>query len=403
MSIGRTLWTIAWAAWLCPAISLASVTATLTARENNSLKLKGTWDKNSALINHQDCVDNISFTLTVAVSGENTSGRELYIFAGSGCNTSDDTEDCDDDIIKVSASTTTVKLPVQFIINADGCSDSDTSSIWVGLLEARDEKEDNATWASPIDIDFEGESLSAPKDVSAKAGENNLLLSWKAASDDNKPDGFLLVYAEADEPDGGDDPDAGAGGCEGPLRQGQDVTSALKWTHLSTGSSTSGRIEGLKNDVYYQVAVASLDEYANPSLLSEVACEAPGETVDFYELYRRMGGKAGVDYCFIATAAFGDIDHPTVRILRRFRDEVILKMPFGRVFVAAYYRVGPFLARSIHSERVFSLLRAGLTVFSGAALVFMSPRRFALPFFAVLLAVLLLDVLLLLRRRRPIP
>lgn len=386
---------------LGPAVSAASVTATLTARENNSLGLKGDWDADGALINRQDCLDDISFTLTIAVSGEDTTGRELYVFAGSSCDTSEDSDDCDDDIMRLSASTTTVKLPVSFIINTDDCADSDTSSIWVGLLDSSDEKDDNADWAAAIDMDFEGGSLSPPKTVSAKGGENKLVMSWEVEEDEDDAEGFLLVYARAEgAADGGVDGGVDDSVCEGPLTEGAAVTAELSFTQITTGSSTSGSITGLQNDVFYQAAVVTLDEYGNPSVLSEVVCEEPGETVDFYELYRSSGGTAGGDYCFVATAAFGDLDHPTVRILRRFRDEVILKLPLGETFVALYYRVGPQLAKSIHSERVYQLLRAGLSVFSGVALVWMDFDHFFAAFCGVFWAAVLLNVLLLLAWRR---
>jgi hypothetical protein len=51
--------------------------------------------------------------------------------------------------------------------------------------------------------------------------------------------------------------------------------------------------------------------------------------------------------CFIATAAYGDIDAPEVEQLRQFRDSSLMTNPFGRGFVAAYYRMSPPVARLI--------------------------------------------------------
>jgi hypothetical protein len=55
--------------------------------------------------------------------------------------------------------------------------------------------------------------------------------------------------------------------------------------------------------------------------------------------------------CFIATAACGEEYHPKLRLLRRFRDEVLLKSILGASFVTGYYRVSPKLAAIlVHSE-----------------------------------------------------
>ena len=48
--------------------------------------------------------------------------------------------------------------------------------------------------------------------------------------------------------------------------------------------------------------------------------------------------------CFIATSCYGSYDHPAVREFRWFRDHNLIKCPFGRQMVAAYYRTSPSLA-----------------------------------------------------------
>jgi hypothetical protein len=57
-------------------------------------------------------------------------------------------------------------------------------------------------------------------------------------------------------------------------------------------------------------------------------------------------GKA-INGCFIATAVYGDENHPKVKTLRNFRDQHLLSNKLGRLFVAFYYIVGPFLSKFV--------------------------------------------------------
>lgn len=61
--------------------------------------------------------------------------------------------------------------------------------------------------------------------------------------------------------------------------------------------------------------------------------------------------EMGIEYvekrCFIATACYGHTFHPSVTLLRRWRDDVLLRHALGRGFVAAYYRFSPPIARWI--------------------------------------------------------
>lgn len=73
------------------------------------------------------------------------------------------------------------------------------------------------------------------------------------------------------------------------------------------------------------------------------------------------GGGGG---CFVATAAYGDYDHPDVMVLRVWRDLVLANTPAGRAFIRAYYRYGPYLGDFVRPRpRLRRFSRAVLGVF----------------------------------------
>jgi cold shock CspA family protein len=68
--------------------------------------------------------------------------------------------------------------------------------------------------------------------------------------------------------------------------------------------------------------------------------------------------------CFIATAVYGDYDHPNVRSLRHFRDEQLKKSGLGRSFIAFYYKKSPALAEKLKvMPRVAALVKVVLNTF----------------------------------------
>jgi hypothetical protein len=57
--------------------------------------------------------------------------------------------------------------------------------------------------------------------------------------------------------------------------------------------------------------------------------------------------------CYIATAVYGSYDAPEVMTLRKFRDNVLKKSVFGRMFIRFYYRLSPPLAEKLkYAKRV---------------------------------------------------
>lgn len=91
--------------------------------------------------------------------------------------------------------------------------------------------------------------------------------------------------------------DAGSsvGACGGTLLiPGQQAPASMVPCATVTGASSSSiRVQGLKNDTFYRVAVAAVDKYGNPGVLSNVSCDSPADVIDFFETYRDSGGQGG--------------------------------------------------------------------------------------------------------------
>lgn len=69
------------------------------------------------------------------------------------------------------------------------------------------------------------------------------------------------------------------------------------------------------------------------------------ETNPFAQASRQSSGGG----CYIATAVYGSYEHPSVMVLRQFRDEQLLSTAPGRMFVSGYYAVSPTFARYFSS------------------------------------------------------
>ena len=60
--------------------------------------------------------------------------------------------------------------------------------------------------------------------------------------------------------------------------------------------------------------------------------------------------------CFVATAVYGNYDHPVVKDLRLFRDHFLDQKKWGRSFIKWYYNNSPNWANVISSSRVFRVI-----------------------------------------------
>ncbi|MDR1165459.1 MAG: hypothetical protein LBO66_06225 [Deltaproteobacteria bacterium] len=63
-----------------------------------------------------------------------------------------------------------------------------------------------------------------------------------------------------------------------------------------------------------------------------------------------------VEACFVVTATMGNGNHPTVLMMRDFRDECLEKRKVGVALIRIYYKFGPILASVIKRHWIFRKL-----------------------------------------------
>jgi len=106
----------------------------------------------------------------------------------------------------------------------------------------------------------------------------------------------------------------------------------------------------------YTVEVVAEDLAGNSDETASISVEASAVTTyGFWSNYKSQGGKDDGGFCFVATAGFGSYFHPSVELLREFRDSVLANFELGKRFIAAYYKYGSYPAEIIKDS---PLLRA---------------------------------------------
>lgn len=61
--------------------------------------------------------------------------------------------------------------------------------------------------------------------------------------------------------------------------------------------------------------------------------------------------KQNSEGCYIATMAYGDYNHPQVKILRKYRDEILMQSQLGRLFIKVYYFTSPKLVSLLRRHK----------------------------------------------------
>ena len=410
---------------MLPLTSHASLTLTAT-RTDNSQGLKppvtDSQSDNEIHVNRLDCRENININFVIEEASGDSSKGTLYLVVGDSCT--DRSKEQGDCLFLDATTGGTMKrnlrtlLELESISEPDDCTPAEGSTtIWAARLPSiTDRGTQDELWSTnKITLSWDMEPPGAPEGLSAAPGDGKVEVKWNvddqadggstSAGLDDDVNEVRVLYMEGGSSVG----DAGAADtsntvdtavfaeCPSGGFQAGEAYINEEYDEKSTSSPRGGSliVNGLTSGHTYKFATVALDEYNNPSDISATVCRAPGPTKTFFDNYKEAGGKGG-EFCFIATAAFGSYDHPTVKVLRRFRDRFLAPMPGGRALIEAYYRVGPSLAAVIADRPMLkSAVQAGLVVFAGMTV----PLSALGPLYSLLLGLALVFGIILYKRR----
>jgi hypothetical protein len=205
--------------------------------------------------------------------------------------------------------------------------------------------EENAT--QTVNIEYDYEAPNAVTGVEVSEGENNVTVNW-SDEENSETVSYKVYWNDASFDEG-------------------DLASISSKDELT---ATSYQVTDLELEKKYWFCVVALDEFDNESELSELISATPVEVTDGFEFYKEAGGEDAGGFCFVATATYGSVLHPSVAVLRDFRDHTLMTGPVGRTLVHLYYLHSPPLAEIIrHQTWLRWPARVALAPVTGAAWV----------------------------------
>ena len=121
---------------------------------------------------------------------------------------------------------------------------------------------------------------------------------------------------------------------------------------IDVGDTTYHTIRGLEPETRYYLALTAYDISYNESdfswEVSGVSKEEQPTPTPYYE-YEEIDSEEGYSEwgCFIATASFGSYLNPHGKVLRDFRDALLIPNSLGRKCVRFYYQYSPRIAKQM--------------------------------------------------------
>lgn len=109
--------------------------------------------------------------------------------------------------------------------------------------------------------------------------------------------------------------------------------------------SASAWRQGVAWHQYFMPSLANKD--VNRDTVNEYTSKIEKYDSEYKAPEENVGG------CYIATSVYGSYDCPQVWTLRRFRDYILAKTWYGRVFIRVYYAVSPTIVKWFGHSKLF--------------------------------------------------
>lgn len=327
-----------------PGLVRKNADGTTAPERNNNLKITD--------INQNDCVADRSYDIPLTLAGFDQTVN-LQVWAGAqDCSPlpsrTASTQVCwrvfDGSIPRQQSATPNVKVRDILAVNktkgdtyvgpssVDVCANKDQQIISLYFIWVKGDGTSVGSGTQAFNVDTVGSA--PPTAVTATSGDKAIIVSWTPITEQSDTDGYN-VYCDssgngttdagttdataadaaagvdadaamdagtdagvasidsgtASSRDAGSDP----GVCGGTLLvPGQQAPASLTpCATVSSAASRNARVKDLSNGKFYRFAVAAVDKYGNPGVLSSVTCETPADVVDFFETYRESGGQGG--------------------------------------------------------------------------------------------------------------
>lgn len=140
--------------------------------------------------------------------------------------------------------------------------------------------------------------------------------------------------------------------------RGHDAELPSLVTNIVASAVRSTAIDLHNNDHQFALSVTGIQWALHVARDPEMRGRLQQDLASAQATVQRVGPSAPVPQpkqtsssnCFVATAVYGDARAAQVLALRRFRDAVILKQPWGNAAVEAYYALSPPVARFLRSH-----------------------------------------------------